>query len=102
MIITIKNDESGKPCVVFEKGNGHESIIRSKGKSIIDFPSSFVVIDLETTGFDPFYEEIIEMSAIRIAEGKTVSVFSELVKPRYPVNSYITELTGITNVMLIN
>ena len=102
MIITIKNDENGKPCVIFEKGNGHDPIIRNKGKSLIVFPTSFVVVDLETTGFDPFYEEIIEMSAIRIEDGKVVSVFSELVKPCYPISSYITELTGITNDMLIN
>ncbi len=76
MIITVKTNEDGKPYIVMEKGNGHAPINRNKGKSLIDFPSSFVVVDLETTGFDPFYEEIIEMSAIKIESGKATSVFS--------------------------
>lgn len=101
MIITVKTNEDGKPYVVIEKGNGLSPINRNKGKSLIDFPSSFVVVDLETTGFDPFYEEIIEMSAIKIEDGKTASVFSELVKPHNPISSYITDLTGITNDMLL-
>lgn len=102
MIIAVKNDENGKPYVVIEKGNGHDPIIRNKGKSLIDFPTSFVVVDLETTGFDPFYEEIIEISAIKFENNQPISVFSELVKSQCPVSPYITELTGISNDMLYN
>ncbi len=102
MIVTVKTDENGKPYVVMEKGNGHDPIIRHKGKSLIDFPSSFVVIDLETTGFDPFYGEIIEISAIKFESGNPTSVFSELVKPHSLISPYIAELTGISNDMLCN
>lgn len=100
MIISIEYDEFGKPNVVIKKGNGHDPITRKKGKSLLSFVDSFVVIDLETTGFDPYYNEIIEVSAIKIEGGETASVFSELVKPSFPIDSYITELTGITNDML--
>jgi DNA polymerase-3 subunit epsilon len=37
-----------------------------KGKSLIDFPSSYVMIDIETTGLSPMWDEIIEISALRI------------------------------------
>lgn len=100
MIISIEYDESGKPSVVFKSGNGHDPIIRKKGKSLLSFTDSFVVIDLETTGFDPYYNEIIEMAAIKVVNGQNAKVFCELVKPSSPIDSYTTELTGITNDML--
>lgn len=83
------------------ENNTRVPVSRYKGKSLIDFPVSFVVIDVETTGLDSIYDYIIEMSAIKIVDGIPSSVFSELVKPPYPIDSYITELTGITNDMLI-
>ncbi|MBD5504126.1 MAG: exonuclease [Lachnospiraceae bacterium] len=100
MIISIEYDETGKPNVVFNNGNGHDPASRKKGKSLLAFTDSFVVIDLETTGFDPYYNEIIEMSAIKVESGTQTAIFSELVKPSVPVSTYITELTGITNDML--
>ena len=71
-----------------------------KGKSIVDFPSSYTVIDLETTGLDPYYDEIIEMSALKIVDGNIVDSFSELVRPQNEIDDFIIELTGITNEML--
>ncbi len=72
-----------------------------KGKSIIDFPTNYVVIDIETTGLDPLYCDIIEVSAIKYSSGAVVDRFSSLVKPPEPLDDdYITELTGITNDML--
>jgi len=71
-----------------------------KGKSIIDFPSEYVVLDIETTGLDPSYDEIIELSAIRIVDDVQVDSFSSLVKPINPIDDFITGLTGITNDMV--
>lgn len=104
---------------------GPKRVVRDfKGKSLIDFPNSYVVIDIETTGLDPRYDEIIEIGAVKYVDGKEVESFSQLVKPgsyyileeqdlnetddfcivdnqsiQY-IDSYITELTGITNKML--
>jgi DNA polymerase-3 subunit epsilon len=58
------------------------------------------VVDLETTGLDPYFEEIIEISAIKFENGEMVDVFTELVKPYNPIDPYITDLTGITNDMV--
>lgn len=71
-----------------------------KGKSLIDFPSDYVVVDIETTGLDVSYDKIIEISAVRYKENIQVDKFSELVKAR--VDEFITDLTGITNDMLKN
>lgn len=71
-----------------------------KGKSCIGFPTSYCVVDLETTGLSADFDEIIEIGAIKYQEGVEVDRFQTLVKPEYPVDSFITELTGITNQML--
>ncbi len=84
--------------------------IRSeKGKSIIALPTDYVVIDTETTGLDFDFCDIIEVCAIRYSDGQRVDCFSTLVQPcqcvdlegnTFYVNSFITNLTGITNDML--
>lgn len=75
---------------------------RNKGKNLVDFPSDFTVIDIETTGLDPQYDEIIELSAIKVRDGKVVEEYSTLVKPQYTASEFITVLTGITNDELEN
>lgn len=72
----------------------------NKGRSIIDLPTEYVVIDTETTGLDFEFCDIIEVSALRYADGHCVGSYSSLVNPGYLVDSFITDLTGITNEML--
>lgn len=72
-----------------------------KGHSLIAFPSDYSVIDIETTGLDPSFCEIIEISAVKYSSGQKTGSFSTLVRPCNPVDDYITALTGITNEMLI-
>ncbi len=73
-----------------------------KGNSIIDILNNYIVFDIETTGLDSFYDEIIEIGAIKVENNKIVSKFSSLVKPKNMINEYISELTGITNEMVKN
>lgn len=76
-------------------------INRKKGKSLIRFPESYVVIDIETTGLSPLCDEIIEISAIKVENNSIIETFSFLIKPKCNSLSYfITKLTGITNKML--
>lgn len=70
---------------------------RQKGKSLLEFPPDYTVIDLETTGLDPKWDRIIELSAIRVRGGQAVDEYSTLVNPECEIDEFITELTGITN-----
>lgn len=73
---------------------------RNKGKSLVTFPTSFTVIDIETTGLDTSFDRIIELSAIKVRDGKVVDSFSTLVNPQRPLDWWIIELTGINDDML--
>lgn len=75
---------------------------RNKGKSIIDIPTDYTLIDIETTGLMPDYDEIIELSALKIRNNQIKEQFTSLVKPKIKIDDFISELTGITNDMLIN
>ncbi len=54
-----------------------------------------VAIDLETTGFDPVKDEIIEIGAVRFKDGVIIDEFQTLVDPGRPLPTLITSLTGI-------
>lgn len=71
-----------------------------KGKSLTKILSNYTVLDIETTGLDPAFDEIIEVSAVRIRDDIVSDTFSSLIKPSEPINDFIIELTGITNEML--
>lgn len=71
-----------------------------KGKSLLEICDSFVVIDTETTGLDPQWDDIIELAAIRVNQNCIVERFQTLVNPNCEIDEFITELTGITNDML--
>lgn len=76
-----------------------------KGKSIIDFPENYCIIDIETTGLSPDFDDIIEIAAIKFDKAKEIDSFQSLVQPpcfadgEY-ISDFISDLTGITNEML--
>mgnify|MGYP001024698908 FL=1 len=78
------------------------SLREQKGKSLIDIPNNYVVFDIETTGLDPEFDEIIEIGAVKIKDGIKIDTFNSLIKPEYEIDEFITELTGITNGMVEN
>lgn len=47
----------------------------NKGRSLVEFPDNYVVVDLETTGTSPRWNRIIEIGAVRIKDGKPVATF---------------------------
>lgn len=59
----------------------------------IDGP--YVAFDIETTGLDPEQEEMTEIGAVLMHEGKVLEKFETFVNPGKPIPYKITELTGI-------
>lgn len=76
---------------------GVETKRTHKGKSLLLFPEDYTVVDIETTGFDPMFDEIIEVAGIKYRGRNEVGRFQSLVKPDDGIPDYITALTGITN-----
>ena len=60
----------------------------------------FVVFDLETTGFSPVNDKIIEIGAVRVSGGKISERYSTFVNPGIHIPDRITELTTITDSMV--
>ncbi len=57
----------------------------------------YVVFDIETTGFSPVKNRIIEIGAVKVNGGVITDRFSGYVNPKEPIPFEITKLTGITD-----
>ncbi len=65
-----------------------------------DFTGEFVVFDLETTGIGAYSNEIIEIGAVKIANGVITETFSTFINPGRPIPYNIQKLTGINDTMV--
>lgn len=70
------------------------------GKKLNDYVSDYVIFDLETTGTSCTTDEVVEISAIKVVDGKVVEEFSTLVNPQMPIPYWATEVNGITDAMV--
>ena len=66
--------------IVFSAGkveilNGRKTARPGRGASILALLSDYVSVDVETTGLSPVYNEIIEVSALRVRGGQIVDRF---------------------------
>ncbi len=64
------------------------------------FDGTFVVFDLETTGFSPDKNKIIEFGAVKVVNGKITDRFSTFVNPQVPIPYEIEQLTSINDEMV--
>lgn len=62
--------------------------------------TEYVVLDIETTGFNPQKHKIIEMAVCKVKDGDIIDKFTTLVNPKQPIHKSITEITHITNHMI--
>ncbi len=60
----------------------------------------YVVFDIETTGFSPVNNRIIEIGAVKVSGGKVTDRFSDFVNPQVPIPFEIEKLTGIRDDMV--
>ena len=66
------------------------------------FDDTYVVFDLETTGFSSEYDRIIEIGAVKYQNRRRVDSFSCFVNPEIPIPFRIEKLTGINDSMVID
>ena len=75
---------------------------RNKGNFLYDKLNDFTVIDLETTGLSPSIDSIIEIAAYKVRNNKIVDTYQQLINPEISISPFISDLTGITNDMVVD
>lgn len=60
----------------------------------------FIAFDVETTGFLPGVDHIVEIAAVRFKDGKMANSYSTLINPRAPIPASATRIHGITDDMV--
>ena len=73
-------------------------VVNSKNQSL---QGDYVVFDIETTGFSPVKNKIIEIGAVKVKNGVITDHFSHFVNPQEPIPPNIESLTGITDRMVM-
>lgn len=76
-----------------------EIVTNGKGQPLA---GSYVVFDIETTGFSPIKNRIIEIGAVKIINGEIRDRFSTFVNPKVPIPFEIEKLTGINDEMVMD
>lgn len=61
---------------------------------------TFVAFDIETTGFLPGVDQIVEIAGVRFSDGKLIESFSTLVNPGVPIPVTAQRVHGITDDMV--
>ncbi len=64
------------------------------------YTPDYVVFDLETTGISRVYDEVVEISAVKVRGGKVVDEFSTLVNPGRHIPAGASQVNGITDQMV--
>lgn len=80
---------------------GPRVVRENKGKYKVDIDCyDYTVIDIETTGLDSNFDEIIELGAVKYRNNQEICRFQSLIKPINKIPDFIVELTGISNEMV--
>lgn len=74
-------------------------MVNDKGQSLSD---TFVVFDIETTGFSPVHNKIIEIGAVKVENNKVINHFETFINPEVPIPLKIEELTSISDSMVMD
>jgi DNA polymerase-3 subunit epsilon/ATP-dependent DNA helicase DinG len=57
----------------------------------------YIALDLETTGFDPVADQVLEIAAIKFQDNQIVEKFETLINPNIEIPSMVSHITGIFN-----
>ena len=86
-------------CEIYLVDDTNEIVTGDVSKTLQE---EFVVFDIETTGFSPLKNRIIEIGAVKVAGGEIVDHFSTFVNPQTPIPFEIEKLTGIRDDMVMD
>ena len=75
-----------------------EMVVNSRNQSL---DGDYVVFDIETTGFSPIKNKIIEIGAVKVRNGEIIDRMDEFVNPEVPIPFDIERLTGINDAMVM-
>ena len=75
-----------------------EMVVNSRNQSL---DGEYVVFDIETTGFSPTKNKIIEIGAVKVRNGEIIDRMDEFVNPEVPIPFDIERLTGINDAMVM-
>ena len=85
--------------VAEEEKDSWQTTLQEFGRTLQE--TTFVVIDLETSGGAPHLGAgITEIGAVKSRSGEVIAEFRSFVDPGHPIPAYITALTGITDEMI--
>ena len=104
----IQDLEKSNPEDAFKVIYGVEAYLVDDLADIVAHPGDqslddiYVVFDIETTGFSAINDRIIEIGAVKVRGGEIVDTYSAFVNPDIPIPFEITNLTSITDEMVID
>ena len=75
-------------------------MIKINSENVNKYCCNSVLFDIETTGLDPNVDQIIEISALKIADGEVIEEFSTLVNPGVHIPAMAVSISGITDDMV--
>jgi DNA polymerase-3 subunit epsilon len=91
----VVNDSGHSPS----QSDSWQSTLQDFGRPLKE--TTFVVIDLETTGGAAHLGAgITEIGAVKVRGGEVIGEFKTFIDPQHPIPGYITDLTGITDEMV--
>lgn len=91
-----EDEESINVNTISKSSNLRYSVVRSYNRTGA-YPNNFIVFDLETTGLSPENNQIIEIGAIKYADGVEQERFHTYVNPEFHIPEEATRINGIND-----
>ncbi len=72
-----------------------------KGICLLDMPRDYVLVSLQATGPEPAYDDLLEITLLRIRGSLVVDEFHSLLAPEQALTPFTSRCTSLTNDMLV-
>lgn len=85
---------------IVERGHVRLTCLEIDEMILSELNKSYIAFDVETTGLSSYSDRIVELGAVRFANGVAEETFTTLVNPNIPISASATAINHITNEML--